>query len=113
MNDLFGAHRLSLSSCQSCLLSCQAFSKLDPDNSGFIEQAELVDLLKGVIAEKEAIELIRSADLADGDGRVSKEEFMSTVSILWNAHATSDAGSPKASCAGGGAAGSNGVTTRS
>jgi hypothetical protein len=68
----------------------EAFDRLDPDRSGHIEQKELVNLLKGLISEGEAMELIRSADLADSDGRVSKAEFMSTMSILW-----SESSSPK------------------
>ena len=62
----------------------QAFKRLDPDRSGFIEQGELVTVLKGVVDEQEVVELIKSADLVDSDGKVSQAEFISAVSILWN-----------------------------
>lgn len=74
----------------------EAFNRLDPDKSGFIEQGELVELLKGVVTETEAMELIKSADLVDSDGRVSKAEFMSTMSILWKTHRV-PSGAPESS----------------
>ena len=51
-------------------------------------------MLDGIVSPEEAVALIQSADLVDSDGRVSKEEFMSTVSILWNAHHRPKTGGP-------------------
>jgi len=51
------------------------FTDVDNDHSGFIDTREIASLVGGAVTDRLVVEGIIEAD-ADGDGKISKEEFM-------------------------------------
>lgn len=62
----------------------EAFDFFDEDRTGFVEKRELFDCLEGC-EEEEIVRILKEADF-NGDGKISREEFinyLTTLAIWW------------------------------